>query len=718
MTIHHIHYLVLLGNKTEGQFPIIPPIELEHPIFGYFGLLPHSWEHTIYGHSYYKLIANSCETSGYFLQFIYINDIEKALNTIISPQQLYVFLICTEDVLQLKIINEELLKRHQNSHIYLASEEAKKNLNLPNLFTNLSDVFNFIISYANNNGVTALTPSIGVSQKLHDSALMDYWFAPCTVNLKTIKAMLGEFQMEIGLSKEEYFERIAEASKKATSNINGFDRQNNLAQQVSDMRNIEKESIDQELSSDKFVDQYLAPIVLSYPFIGVDFRKTHFNLIANHGGDKKLVSLFKDVFSQEQTVNYCGESLNQKSDSRWSRILQYGLKIIQNRHIFIDFCASLHCSFRFSPYLRLPLIGRSINKELSAVGPDQGTRLVTPTNARKVVRQIQKVGKEMSSKLAPSIVDMFKFQPSQIVAMTDLPIEWMEIEGVPLGFSHDICRVPETPISGLLTHYVINFFTPFTVPCDIIKRTLVVYGCTTPDFKKWQDRVEELKVNLGFTTAKCNTIDEFEKTVSDIKPDFLIIDTHGGVDMTLHQSYLCFGDERLYPSDIVNYGINAKIVFLSACITAPTYNYINTVANAFLEVGAQAVTSSYLPLSIDESSLLYLRLLQLLPIASNDSIHHNWLAFISHVLRTSFIMAPAMGDSTDSELWLNALKSGIINANSMLFANRRKLYDSLMLGTLPDTGFKADYTQIIPHYLLYSTIGRADLIEFESSRSR
>lgn len=32
----------------------------------------------------------------------------------------------------------------------------------------------------------------------------------------------------------------------------------------------------------------------------------------------------------------------------------------------------------------------------------------------------------------------------------------------------------------------------------------------------------------------------------------------------------------------------------------------------------------------------------------------------------------------------------------------------------PIDGYSNDYSKIIPHYLLYTTIGRADLIEFES----
>lgn len=715
---HPIHYRILLGKKQMPLLPIIPSEELKHPILGLFGILPHSLEHLMCGQDYYKLIADGCDTSGYEFICIYIDDLQEALKHCLIPKQLMVFLICADDEPTLNAINAELQKYHQPEYVYLASEEAKAKLALPNVLTSVNELLDFIACYAQNNEVTKLEKAKAVSQTLRDSVTKDYQFAPCTVNLMTAKSMLGEFRLESSSTREERIEKLANASIHASSNIQSFERQDNLSAQICSFRQLEAETLDHKPDPNEFIDQFVAPLVLSYPFIGVDFRKTMIEQTVKLGGDKNVAKTLKEVLSHEQTTNYCGEYVKQGNGNTAGLFITGTKYFHKDRHQFIDFAASLHCSLRFSPYLRLPLSGKSFNAELSSVGPAQGPRLISPSNARKVVSQIKKIGKKMSEKLAFSTLKMLEYQPSQIVAMTDLPIEWMDIEGVPLGFSHDVCRVPLTPISGLLTHYVINYFTPYTIPTDIIKRTLVVYGCTTPNFKVWQDRVEKLKEDLGFNTIECKSLDDFKRAINHYKPEFLIIDTHGDVDMQQHQSYLWLGNEKLYPAEIAKRNISARMVFLSACMTAPTYNDINTVANAFLEVGAQTVTSSYLPLDITESSLLYLRILQLLPMAANKAIHHNWLSFISYVLRTSYILTPSLGKNTESKFWLDALKSGVINASSMLFTNRRHLYEGLQTGKLPDTGYQADYSQIIPHYLLYSTIGRADLIEFESTSNK
>ena len=670
---HPIHYRILLGKKQTGLLPIVPSEELKNPLLGLFGLLPHSLEHMMYGYDYYKLISDGCDTSGYEFICIYIDDLKDALKGCLVANQLIVFMICTDDETLLNEINGELQKYHKPEYVYLASKEASGKINLSNVLTSVNDLLTFISKYAQNNEVTKLEKAKDIPRALHDAVKKDYQFAPCTVNLMTLKSMLGEFRLESSSSREEYLSKIAKASIHASSNTQSYERQDNLSSQISSFRQLEAETLEHKPEPNEFIDQFVAPLVLSYPFIGVDFRKTMIEQALKCGGDKNVAKTLKDVLSHEQTTNYCGE-YEKKGNDQTAGLYIIGTKLFhKDRHQFIDFAASLHCSMRFSPYLRLPLSGKSFNAELSSVGPDQGPRLVSSSNARKVVGQIKKVGEKMSEKLGFSILKMLEYQPSQIVAMTNLPIEWLDIEGVPLGFSHDVCRMPITPISGLLTHYVINYFTPYTIPNDIIKRTLVVYGCTTPNFKVWQDRVEKLKDKLEFNTCECKNVDDFDKAVKTYKPDFLIIDTHGDVDMQLHQSYLWMGEEKLYPSEIAKRNITARIVFLSACMTAPTYNDINTVANAFLEVGSLAVTSSYLPLDIDDSSLLYLRILQLLPMAANNAIHYNWLSFISHIMRTSYILAPSLGKTTDSKLWFEALKNGIVNASSMLFDNRRKL---------------------------------------------
>ena len=221
---------------------------------------------------------------------------------------------------------------------------------------------------------------------------------------------------------------------------------------------------------------------------------------------------------------------------------------------------------------------------------------------------------------------------------------------------------------------------------------------------------------LGFHISTCLSVGSFEKVVKEIKPQLLIIDTHGDVDEISHQSFLWLGDERLTGDCIVSKGLSARLVFLSACNTCTTCNTISTIGNAFFEAGAMAVTTSYMPIYINEATLLYTRLLRLLYEAAETPIHSNWLSFIAHLQRTSYIQALITEGKENNKKEINDedIKELIkLTADSMIFRNRKQVFKKLNETNLAQR-MGVDFNNIVPHYLMYSTLGRADLIRFES----
>lgn len=316
--------------------------------------------------------------------------------------------------------------------------------------------------------------------------------------------------------------------------------------------------------------------------------------------------------------------------------------------------------------------------------------------------------------LSPEAVEMLQEYSSQIVAMTDLPIEWMMIDGVPLGFTHEVCRLPETPVTSLLAQYMEAKFRPYVIPEDILQKTLVVFGNEDPEFMMAQSPVRELAKTLGFQIKTCLDKASFFEAVKETGPELLIIDTHGGVDETTHNSFIMMGNDIVTGDDVVNSGIGPQLVFLSACNTFTTYNTINTIANAFFQIGANAVTTSYMPLHVLPATVLYIRLLRNLNEAAHKNIHLNWLSFISHLMRTSYIHAP-IGKKENLNLKKETLDTlSELAVQSMFFDKRREVYEKLNDKKFTKN-LNCNYEYVIPHYLMYSTLGRADLIFFQSS---
>ena len=257
-------------------------------------------------------------------------------------------------------------------------------------------------------------------------------------------------------------------------------------------------------------------------------------------------------------------------------------------------------------------------------------------------------------------------------------------------------------------------FRPYVIPEDILQKTLVVFGNEDPEFVMAQLPVRELAKTLGFQIKTCLNKSSFFEAIKETGPELLIIDTHGGVDETTHNSFIMMGDDIITGDDVVNSGICPQLVFLSACNTFTTYNTINTIANAFSQIGANAVTTSYMPLHVLPATVLYIRLLRNLNKPAHKNIHLNWLSFISHLMRTSYIHAP-IGKKENLNLKKETLDTlSELSVQSMNFGKRREVYEKLNNKEFTKS-LNYNYEYIIPHYLMYSTLGRADIILFKSS---
>jgi hypothetical protein len=630
-----------------------------------------------------------------------------------------IILVCTNDESSIESFNK-LLKGvvSRDNVICLVPENSIEKVSLPVIkVVNEDGVWNWLSEYAYSHysieverwpfSVPCLPPEV---------IDMGDVFTPSRVNTQVINAIQGNWGFRKDYPQEDILKMRTASSSNALNEKDGSTRQRVLLKQIKKIRLLEDLQA-RKLGDIKLTEeQYRSPLLLAAPYTSVEMRKPLKSVKGMTPAEQKKAKLIEEVLDVDYTKSYTISRSRGKLQSNEDLLsfIKIQSRIVSGRMVIFDNIALLHCSFRFSPYFRMPILGKNINAELSFVGIEK-LDAVTQSRARNegIRKTMEKVGaKIVSTALCPEIVDYIKEDCAQIVAMSDLPIEWMMIDGVPLGFSHDVCRLPETPIQNLLSQYVESKFTPFAIPRDILEHTLVVYGNDESAFVQVQDAVETLKGKLGFQTRRCLSKEAFFDIIKDIAPILLIIDTHGGVDPDTHQSYLMMGNDVITGEDVIQNGIHSRLVFLSACNTFTTYNTVSSIANAFFEAGAIAVTTSYMPLDLFPATTLYCRLLNNLSIAAKKSIHRNWLSFMSHLLRTSYIHSPMQNhpEKMSPEL-ANTLAD--LSTSSMDFHKRRHIYRDL--NTNPFTkGLGADYDYIIPHYLMYSTIGRADLIRFQS----
>ena len=707
-----IHYFVMLGRRTApNPIATFPPLCMRHDLLQYLTSLPHNVYHYLHGCDYLQRVMLSGAKSGLEVDFIFNDSIEEPSLSMVLSKGLNVFLICTNNDEELIEMNISLSRVCTKNCLFWIDEEKKGKFIMPLVVTTAEEFWDYLFKYAQPLMKDVEAP---LCVPLCGGSVEFPYFKPANITFFTLASALGNWGIGSYINSHKEIEILKEKTQEALADMYGWKRQEKAVDILSQLYGLCQDAF--RTASGKTTglpDQNYPPIVIAAPYTTKDVR----DLFKTMARNEKPLKYIDKVVEMEQTPNYCYD-VNADNVGGDFRKTDTFIKLFHaSRLDFLDIVANLHCSFRFSPYLRLPLVCKSLNTELSFVSAKNNVQLAYSKDRMAYDKAIHKVGEAMAQKLlAPKTAKMLEKMPAQIVAMTDLPIEWMEVNGIPLGFTHDVCRMPETPSSGMLTHYGIARFSSFyRIPEDILTKTLVVYGCREDAFKEWQDKADVYAQNLGAQTVVCQSLDELENAVKQHKPDLLIIDTHGGTDLSNHQSYIYMGDEKVYPKDISTRRISARLVFLSACNTAPCYNDVNTVTNALLEVGASAVTSSYLPLDVVESSTLYIRILNQLNQAAHQDIHRNWLAFISHMLRTSFIMTPLVENAQkENPEPMDPMLTGKVNTLSMHFEKRAELYRSLKAGKEVE-GLKYDFSNAVPHYLMYTTIGRADLIMFESS---
>lgn len=716
--LHPILYNFVLGERTSKNNPaFVVPKELAHDFLYSFGRYPQTFEHLVMGSEYYQAVLNTGERSGYLVTFIYADTINSAgaLPFLEEKDTVCVYFICTKDVKCLDEIAAALRKRHNKRCLYLVNDFQKAWFAWDNVFFTSYEAIDYLKTLA-----PEFVDLSKVEKPYHvpecikniDNGLT---FNPSVVNTLTSHSMLGDWNYQMtGYSEEERNRNAMEACRHSDT----FERQDKLIQQIVKMMAIESQALYSIHKKQPTLDQVNAPLIITLPFTHKDMRDW---LKGHHvPGYDNIEKSLRYVLSQPTNKNY---TIDFRIEEENAAVTYKNLVVAYSyvyfpRGRFLDIVGQLHASYKFSPYLRLPFQGIEINRELSFVAPKISERLCNAKDKESLEKIMKQLGEKIvENSLSPETQKMLRECAKQIVVITDLPIEWLPIDGIPLGFTHDICRIAEFPLEGNLMHYVINEIQQFRVQKDILKRTLVVYGTKDEAFVYYQDQCDVLAKKHGFITRNCANKQQFFDIVNEINPELLVIDTHGGYDSKLHQSYLLMGNEKIYPQDIIDHHVAVPLVFLSACNTAPTYNMVNTLANGFVQSGSLAVTSSYLPLDVSESSTVYLRLLEQLSLASVQSIHKNWLAFVSHILRTSYIHQAFLNyykntKKSIEEVAVNGLNTKYLT-RSMIFDCRRKVYQELQTG-FDVEGIHVETSHKIPHYLMYTTLGRAGLIDFDS----
>ena len=230
--------------------------------------------------------------------------------------------------------------------------------------------------------------------------------------------------------------------------------------------------------------------------------------------------------------------------------------------------------------------------------------------------------------------------------IADAHIEWLDINGIPLGLRYNVSRIPVTP--GNLFIETLSAQPNILVTPAFFQDVLVVSGLEEDDViaqqftiafdqfgKQWRDK---LNIKFARVKSKQELIDE----MNAFEGMLMLFDGHGS-HKTDEPGVIWLRDEAVNVWELRGTVTRVPpIVVLSACDTHAADRNHATVANGFLALGCRSVLSSVFPLHASHAAIFAARLLyrvsSYIPAAIGMFRRSlTWLEVVSGMLRRQLV---------------------------------------------------------------------------------
>lgn len=262
--------------------------------------------------------------------------------------------------------------------------------------------------------------------------------------------------------------------------------------------------------------------------------------------------------------------------------------------------------------------------------------------ASKRAEMFRSVQQALSSGIPEELRRLIPRSTSGIRVIADAHLEWLDMDGIPLGLRYNVSRIPVTP--GNLFIEILSS-QPFTLlKPESFRNILVLSALPDTDriagiFKAAFDVFEEqwrdtLKIKFVAVTCEQELVD----ALNAFDGALVVFDGHGSHKPD-DPAVLWVGKE---PVNVWN--LRGKvhrpppIILLSACDTHAADRNHATVANGFLALGTRAVLGSVFPLHAVHAALFAARLLYRVAAYVPSAIKQfersiSWLEVVSGMLR-------------------------------------------------------------------------------------
>lgn len=246
-----------------------------------------------------------------------------------------------------------------------------------------------------------------------------------------------------------------------------------------------------------------------------------------------------------------------------------------------------------------------------------------------------------------SLADHSKSFTSGLKFASELPLEWIRFDGVPLMFIYECSRIPLIPAS--LSYQIAMNQRPTVITSISLKKILVLRSFldadpiksvlkTAIDFQINQQIAEKWDIEIEFMDV--TNAQEIIDALNNYSGSVIVFDCHGALDDEGSTASLVIAGQPIrlweYRNQITRM---PPIVMLSACDTLPIDEAHTSVALSMFKLGAKTVLATLLPINAIDSSVFLARLLhrigEFVPLALKFREKLTWRELVSGLLKMS-----------------------------------------------------------------------------------
>ncbi len=304
---------------------------------------------------------------------------------------------------------------------------------------------------------------------------------------------------------------------------------------------------------------------------------------------------------------------------------------------------AIRAASQFAPVFRLPQLPREMQWQLNRISGC--ARSKSPNRAFKLNLLVRQFKEQMSSYVPVDIINRLTQFHGDVKVVSDWPLEWLQLDGMPLQFRLDTSRIPTTPgsmlFSGLIETQQIRLSSA-DLNDVLVLRSL---GESDPIRDVLAKALAYDASAAGPSLLRARIVDvsteeELVRALNAYTGPIVIFDCHGACNPDSGIGTLVVGGGQLDPWKLRGKARIPPIVFLSACDTHSLAGSHASVANGMLAIGAATVVGTLLPIDALAASVylarLMLRLREFLPIwIKRRSL--KWSHFIAGMQRMTYV---------------------------------------------------------------------------------